>query len=475
MHKAAMRATVGGLKFARLMSAAAPLILAMATPTEDQIAQLEQERDALLAEAEAIKDSVDDPSELTDEQVDEINAKTALIENKNNRITALKGLQPKGVGPKTARETNKDKDKPERVTQPGVRDNGKHNFRSLGEFVMATHMHARNRQDEEPVKKLRNAATTYGNEGVGTDGGFLVPPDFSREIWKKVEAEENLMLRCAELTPTGNSMNIPKDETTPWGTAGMRVFWEGEASQATQSRQTFEHSQFRLFKLMGLVNATDELIEDAPGYESYIMAKMPGIMSHTINDKIIDGTGVGMPLGILKAPSLISVAKETSQPADTIWFGNIQKMWGRMYAPWRRNAVWLMNQDVEAFLEMMAFQPSGAASQLPTAASTPVYLPPGGLSDAPYGRLKGRPVIPLQACKTIGDQGDILLVDLKQYWAMRKQAGPKQDTSIHLYFDQAVTAFRFIFRMNGQPAWSSAITPQNGSNTLSWAVALDAR
>jgi hypothetical protein len=46
---------------------------------------------------------------------------------------------------------------------------------------------------------------------------------------------------------------------------------------------------------------------------------------------------------------------------------------------------------------------------------------------------------------------------------------------MHLYFDQAVTAFRFIFRVNGQPAWGSSITPQNGNNTRSCFVTLDER
>jgi HK97 family phage major capsid protein len=90
--------------------------------------------------------------------------------------------------------------------------------------------------------------------------------------------------------------------------------------------------------------------------------------------------------------------------------------------------------------------------------------------------LKGRPVLPIEACSALGNLGDIILCDLSQYWALTKAGGAiKTDTSIHLYFDQALTAFRFIFRVNGQPAWSAPIARQNGSNTLSWAIALQAR
>lgn len=220
-------------------------------------------------------------------------------------------------------------------------------------------------------------------------------------------------------------------------------------------------------------------MQDASGLESWLNAKAPQKMTSKINTAIVAGTGAGQPLGMIPGysavgASVIQVSKETSQPAATVWFANINKMWGRMYAGWRSNAIWLVNQDVEPQLEGMAFVGNGIT---PTAASsTPAYLPPGGLNDAPYGRLKGRPVVPVEACAALGSLGDIILCDLSQYWALTKAGGAIQtDTSIHLYFDQALMAFRFIFRVNGQPAWSAPISRQNGSNTLSWAVALQAR
>lgn len=439
-----------------------------------QLADLEARVTEITAATDAFRARMEAGEDLTDEETDQIEADADELEKLNKKIKALKLLEPKGNGRRTAPEPQ-NRGEPERRVPAQARDSQRHNFKNMGEFARSVRAHKLGDFENEGVKKLLNAATTYGNEGTNADGGHLVPPEFSQAIWKKVEAEENLMSRCTELTPSGNSMTLPKDETTPWGTSGIQAYWESEANAATQTKGVFEASTLRLYKLMALAPVTEELLEDSNGFESWIQAKVPGIISHKINSAIISGTGAGMPLGILNSPSVISVAKETSQPADTVWFHNINKMYSRMYAPWRRNSVWLINQDVEPSLEAMAFQPFGASSHVPTAASTPVYLPPGGMADAPYARLKGRPVIPLQACKTVGDQGDIILVDLNQYWLLRKAAGLRTDTSMHLYFDQAVTAFRFIFRINGQPAWSSSITPENGSNTLSWAVVLDAR
>jgi len=449
----------------------AGVIFAMAA---EDIDTLQAKVDELTTAADELRSKED----LTDEDLEKIEANVEEVEKLNRRIAALKKLDTlkAGAGRRTSPETqnaNQSGQRPQVPAAPRVTD-ARGGFRSFGEF--AAQVRHGSIQGNQPDQRLLNAATTYGNEGTGADGGFLVPPEFSREIMQKVQSEETLLTRAAQLVTGSNNMTLPKDETTPWqSSGGVQVYWDGEAASITASKGVFETSNIRLAKLTALVPVSDELLDDAPGLESWLRAKAPAKMAAKINTAFVRGTGVGMPLGILAAPSLISVAKETSQPADTVWMKNIEKMFARMYAPWRRNAIWLINQDIEPSLAGMAFQATGASSDLPGTSAVPAYLPPGGLSNSPYGTLKGRPVVPLEACSAIGDQGDIILVDMNQYWAIIKSGGVKADTSIHLYFDQALTTFRFIFRLNGMPAWSSAIARENGSNTLSWAVTLDAR
>lgn len=454
------------------------VVLMAAKSIEDMEADLAE----ILASSQEILDKADTDGDgdLSEDDLKAIEENKVKAEKLKRQIEARRAVAAvtasQGTGRKSTAELieNRDGAQPRRVPAT-ARDTARHNFMNLGEFALSVRAQKIGDFDNEGVKKLMNAATTYGNEGSGPDGGFLVPPDFSNAIWQKVEAEENLMSRCTELTPSGNSMTLPKDEITPWGTTGIQFTWESEAAAVGQTKGIFESSTLRLYKLMALAPVSDEMLEDARGFESWLMAKVPGLLAAKINDAIVSGTGAGQPLGILNSGSKVSIAKETSQPADTVWFANINKMWSRMYAPWRRNSVWLINQDIEPSLHGMAFQATGASSMLPGTSAVPAYLPMNGLSASPYATLMGRPVIPVQAAKTVGDQGDIILVDLKQYWILRKAAGVRSDTSIHLYFDQAVTAFRFVFRVNGQPAWTTAISPANGSNTLSWAVVLDAR
>jgi len=65
-----------------------------------------------------------------------------------------------------------------------------------------------------------------------------------------------------------------------------------------------------------------------------------------------------------------------------------------------------------------------------------------------------------------------MLVDLSQYILIDKAGGIDIASSIHLKFDTDEVAFRAIFRCNGQPKWTAALTPFKGSNTLSPFVAV---
>lgn len=340
-------------------------------------------------------------------------------------------------------------------------------FNDFGDFAKAV-VAASPKTNPIVDPRLQNAPTTYGNEGSGADGGFAIPPEFRNEIMQLVEDEEDILGMTDQMTTSTNSMTFPKDETTPWQeSGGIQCNWEGEGQQLDQSKPSLKENTIRLNKLTTLVPVTEELLSDASAIDSYLRRKVPSKMSFKISNAIINGSGSGQPLGFMNSDALITVAKESGQTADTVVFENITKMWARMYGPSRRNAVWLYNQDIEPQLDTMSFEG--------TSSSVPAYFPPGGIADSPYGRLKGRPIIPTQAAQTLGDLGDIMLVDLKQYQTIKKTMGMRADVSMHLWFDYDVMAFRFILRIAGQPYLTAPIDPLNGTNTLSPFVTLAAR
>jgi HK97 family phage major capsid protein len=349
-----------------------------------------------------------------------------------------------------------------------TRDKGKWGWKNMGEYAIAIRQAARQGGQLDP-RLVMNAPTTYSSEGVGADGGFAVPPDFRQEIWQKVNGEDSLLAMTDQNPTSKNTIVFPADETTPWDSSGgIQAYFESEAGQLTQSKVALQDKTIRLNKLTALIPVTEELMEDAPGLDGYLRKKVGEKFDFKLNLKFVQGTGAGEPLGILNAASLVSVGAESGQSADTVVAENIMNMWVRLYAPCRRNAIWLINQDIEAQLMQMVIQGTNSGV-------FPVYMPPSGLSAAPYGTLMGRPVFPTQACETLGDKGDIILVDLKQYMTAVKTGNVRADVSMHLWFDYDVLAYRFILRIAGQPWWAAYITPRDSSNYISWAVTLDAR
>lgn len=377
-------------------------------------------------------------------------------EKKPNQLQPDRNRRPSRLGT----------ERPRIVGASAVAVDQRYGFHSFGEFALSV---ARSNSGGRHDRRLDQLATsTYGNEGTGADGGFLVPPDFRTAILDKMFGEASLISRTDQMVSSSNQMTLPSDETTPWETSGgVQVYWAAEGSQITPSKPKIDENQVRLHKLTALVNITEELLEDAPAMTNYLRRKVPEKFNWKINYSIVQGTGAGQPRGLLQSGALVTVSAEDGQAADTILFQNIVNMWSRLHAPCRQNAVWLINQDIEPQLLSMSFPGSGTA--------VPVYLPAGGLSASPYGTLMGRPVIPTEACETLGDLGDIILADLSQYITVTKIGGMRQQVSMHLYFDQDITAFKFTMRMAGQPWWKAPIDRRDGSNTLSCIVTLAER
>jgi HK97 family phage major capsid protein len=222
-----------------------------------------------------------------------------------------------------------------------------------------------------------------------------------------------------------------------------------------------------LHKLAALCYATDELLADASALEAVIQQAFAEEFAWLLDDAILNGTGAGMPLGIMQSPSLVSVAIETGQAADTVVWQNVVKMWSRLWSRSKSQAVWMINQDIEPQLYSMSLAVGTGG--------VPVYMPAGGASGLPYGTLFGRPVLEVEQTATLGGVGDIVLADLSQY-IMIEKGGVESASSIHVKFESDQTTFRFVMRVDGQPTWNAPLTPATASaNTLSPFVTLATR
>lgn len=351
----------------------------------------------------------------------------------------------------------------------------KRGFANLGDFALAILEAGPGTEGLRRNERLMAAAGTGMTQGVTAEGGILVPPAFATEIWDGArETSESMLGYCDTRTidPGVQSVTFPGINETDrangsrWG--GVRGYWKSELTQMTESRPKFRDVKIEPQELYVLGYISDKLLRHAPGAASGLLARAAADeINFKVGDAIVNGTGVGMPVGFLTHASVVSVAKETGQAAATIVKENIDKMWARCHAKWRSGAVWFINQSVEPALE-----------QLSAAVGTggvPVYLPAGGVADTPNARLKGRPVVPIEYCAALGTVGDIVLANLGAY-CVGTRGMVDQAVSMHLKFDYAQTAFRFIFEVDGQPWLAAPITPfKDTTKTLSPIVTLATR
>jgi hypothetical protein len=121
-------------------------------------------------------------------------------------------------------------------------------------------------------------------------------------------------------------------------------------------------------------------------------------------------------------------------------------VWGAMFSSMRAGAVWLANPRVEATMLNWVI------------GQCPVYVGPGGVADAPFGRLFGRPVFFIEGLPAVGTEGDLSLVAPQMFWGALKQAGPRIEESIHAEFKKDVVLYRGYVRSCFKSKLSAVVT-----------------
>ena len=190
---------------------------------------------------------------------------------------------------------------------------------------------------------------------------------------------------------------------------------------------------------------------------------------HGLESAVLTGNGVGRPLGLLNNGSLVTVAKETSQTADTVNYQNIIKMMARLHPALLSGAVWVANQTVlPQLLNMQFLIENAAGSDFVGGGQVPFLTDVTG-----QYRLLGIPLVLSETLPVLGDAGDLCLANFSEYmFGMRQDV--VIDASPHIKFDYDITTFRLRVRCDGLARWAEAATPENG-DTLSWAVNLAER
>jgi HK97 family phage major capsid protein len=342
-------------------------------------------------------------------------------------------------------------------------------FASLGDHL-AVIAEACNAGNSSPDRRLVRAPS---GEGDPSSGGFLVATQWATELVGFAYEEAVLAPLCDRRrtsTPLADVKVPAIDETSRadgsrWG--GALSYWLAEASTITTTFPRYKQLNFSSKKLVVAIFVSNELLSDVPMLEAHVRRVFAAELAFKLDLAVLNGSGAGVPLGVLNAPCLIEVAKATGQAPATIVADNVRQMWLRLPAPSRKRAIWLVNEDVDAQLDNLT-------DALGTAGVVPHLYKPAGDDGNPFPLLKGRPVLTMEQSPQLGQVGDIVLADPIHYVLVDGGVTPVLSVDVDFLDDQSV--WRFVLRVDGQPAFASPITPYNGSsNTRSPFVTLASR
>jgi HK97 family phage major capsid protein len=314
------------------------------------------------------------------------------------------------------------------------------------------------------LKALEMKAALGSNEAIPSQGEFLLEPTLSPMFLKPIH-EAGVFSRDVNRLPVGPNSNsgwiAGVDETSRidgqrWG--GVRSYHAAEAATLTASQPKFRKINWELHKAYVLQYATDELLQDAAMLTAIINQSSAEELDFLVNDDIFNGIGGDRPVGVMSSNALIGIGRYT---ANDVTHTDILNMWQRLHPRHKATAKWYVNSEVTPKLNQLTF----------TSGSTGILSPYVSYSNDGVMQIMGKPVVETEFNAALGTQGDIVLAAMDQYlfW---ERGSVEAASSVHIQFLNDQTAFRFIYRYDGQTALASAITPYKGSNTQSPFVSL---
>ena len=346
------------------------------------------------------------------------------------------------------------------VGAANVEKDPKRGFRDHKELLACVMVAGRSGRVDERLKLL--ATQGSDEQGVYSDpaGGFLVPTAIAPGILSIQPEDDPIAGLATQVTMSAPTVNfnarVDKNHSTSVS-GGLTVSRRSETVDGTSSRMIFEQVTLTANEEFGMAFASERILSDSP--ESFVSILAAGFRDEYAafaQNERINGAGTGERMGFLNSPAKITVAKQSGQTAATILKENIDKMEARCWRYGR--AVWLANHNTRPQLKSI--------------------VQAVGTGGAPVGyfvgdTLDGRPIFFTEFAKTLGTEGDLILVVPSEYMEAMYES-PQYAESIHVRFAAAERAFRFYRRTDGRPWWTSPLTPKNG-DTLSPIVTLAVR
>lgn len=359
-----------------------------------------------------------------------------------------------------------------KVVKEGFTDDPALGYTCPGDWIMDVHAAGCPERGKKPSDKLyrgqeflvEKAAKALGSDEYATVedtiGGFFIQPQFDDRFLTKGVETDWVRENGAMIIPTTSTMlklnaEVDRDrQSNLYG--GVNVFWGGERQSLTSAKGKFRQVELKPDYLTGLYYITDHLLQSATALNSIIGRQFRDAFVRKETLAWLTGNGVGEPLGVLSAPALHAVTRDTT---DRILYADITAM--RAHCFDYMNAVWVASKATYEELARLNFEHIIDAAGTNVGGSGQLVWQQQLVTDRP-DILLGRPIFFTEFLQTdIGTQGDLILVSWPHY-LIAESPQFVNDSSIHVRFDSLETAFRFAKRLDGRPWWEATLTLQNG-------------
>lgn len=178
-------------------------------------------------------------------------------------------------------------------------------------------------------------------EGVDTDGGYLVPEEYDKRIIEVLE-EENIFRNLANTITTSGEHKINIAATKP------AAAWIEEGEQLSFGDATFDQTILDAHKLHVAIKVTEELLYDnAFGLENYIITQFGKALGNAEEDAFLNGDGTGKPTGIFHATKGGQIFGTTATQ-DKIAADELIGLIYGLKRPYRKNASFILNDKTIA-------------------------------------------------------------------------------------------------------------------------------
>jgi HK97 family phage major capsid protein len=351
--------------------------------------------------------------------------------------------------------------------------------KSMGDFLQAIWHRAEGDYPEraDTVRAFKRSLQNALAERVPSQGGFLVPEILRSQILM-VALEQAVVRPRARVIPM-DSLRVPYptiDDTTHTSTVYGGVFgsWTEESATIPVSQPAFGRIVLEAKKLTASTTIPNELLHDAvAALDQWFNEMFPIAIAWFEDVAFIAGSGSGQPQGFLNSPCAITGPARAGGAGAAIQYTDLASLYARLLPNSLNSAVWLCSPDVlPSLLNLVTASGIAPPLWLPNMSASGGY--PGGGDGSGYRyNILGRPLIVSEKMPALNAAGCLALVDFGYYLLGDRQA-MTISSSEHYLFANDLTIFRIVERLDGRTWIQSAITPENGGNTLSPVVLVHA-